>query len=309
MKIIKNLNEIKDNSKPCSITIGNFDGMHKGHRELIERTVDLAKKSNLIPTVMSFDPLPEEYFNIPNFFRLMEDNDKIDAFNELGIKQIILLPFTKEFSQIEANDFIFDILLKKLNTKIITIGEEFRFGYKRKGDLKLLNQYHQKKFLLFKIDILSIDNNKIGSSYIRKLLIDGKINKANQLLRKPFVISGAVMDGEKRGRKLGYPTANIEIYKSYPINGIFLVEVSIDDKDKHHGLASIGNKPTFSGKNDVLEVFIFDFDSDIYKKNLKVYFIEKIREQIKFKNENDLKTQMNEDYKKAIQILNKINGL
>ena len=160
-----------------------------------------------------------------------------------------------------------------------------------------------------KINEITIDNNKIGSSYIRKLLIDGKINKANQLLRKPFVISGAVMDGEKRGRKLGYPTANIEIYKSYPINGIFLVEVSIDDKDKHHGLASIGNKPTFLGKNDVLEVFIFDFDSDIYKKNLKVYFVEKIREQIKFKNENDLKTQMNEDYKKAIQILNKINGL
>lgn len=309
MKIIKNLNEIKDNLKPCSITIGNFDGIHKGHLELITKTVDLAKKSNLIPTVMSFDPLPEEYFNIPNFFRLMEGDDKIDAFNELGVKQVILLPFTKDFSQIEAENFIFDILLKKLNTKIITAGEGFRFGYKRKGNLKLLNQHHQKNFLLFTVDILSIDNNKIGSSYIRKLLINGQINKANQLLRKPFTISGPVIDGEKRGRNLGYPTANIEIYKSYPINGIFLVEVLIDGRDKHHGLASIGNKPTFSGKNDVLEVFILDFDSDIYKKNLKVYFIEKIREQIKFKNENDLKTQMNEDYKKAIQILNKINGL
>tara|TARA_B100000902_G_C27300735_1_gene912644 strand:- start:1122 stop:2045 length:924 start_codon:yes stop_codon:yes gene_type:complete len=307
MKIIKNLNKIKDNPKPCSITIGNFDGIHKGHRELIMQTVNLSKKYNLIPTVMSFDPFPEEHFNVPNFFRLMNHDDKIDAFNELGIKQVILLPFTKEFSQIEAERFISDILIKKLNTKKITVGEEFKFGYRRKGDWQLLNQ--NKKFSLSKIDILSIANNKIGSSYIRKLLIDGEINQANQLLKKPFAITGIVVHGEKRGRKLGYPTANIEIYKSHPINGIFLVEVLIDNKDKHHGLASIGNKPTFSGKNDVLEVFIFDFDSDIYKKNLKVYFIEKIREQIKFKDGKNLKIQMNKDYKNAIQILNKINGL
>ena len=147
MKIIKNLNEIKYNIKPCSITIGNFDGMHKGHRELIINTVSLSKEYNLIPTVMSFDPFPEEYFNAPNFFRLMNYNDKIDAFNELGIKQVILLPFTKEFSKIEAERFISDILIKKLNTKKITVGEEFKFGYRRKGNWQLLNQ--NKNFSLF----------------------------------------------------------------------------------------------------------------------------------------------------------------
>ena len=307
MKIIKNLNEIKGDIKPCSITIGNFDGIHQGHRKLIINTVNLSKEHNLIPTVMSFDPFPEEYFDTPNFFRLMNHNDKIDTFNELGIKQVILLPFTKEFSQIEAEIFISDILIKKLNTKKITVGEEFKFGYRRKGNWQLLNQ--NKNFSLSKIDILSIADNKIGSSYIRKLLIDGEVSQANQLLSKPFTISGVVVHGEKRGHKLGYPTANIEICKSHPINGIFLVEVLIDNKDKHHGLASIGNKPTFSGKSDVLEVFIFNFDSDIYKKNLKIYFIKKLREQIKFKNEKDLKIQMNEDYKKAIQMLNEINGL
>ena len=310
MKIFNSLNDIPDNHGPSSITIGNFDGLHIGHIELLKNTIVLAKANNTIPVVLTFNPMPEEYFQNEYFFRLMNNTEKLGFIEDYGIEEIILIPFNEEFSKMDENRFIEEVLVKKLNAKHIIVGNDFRFGHKRIGDVKLLESYgHDKGIEVTIVNLIEISGKKISSTGIRKLLISGKISEANNLLGKPFSIQGKIIHGEKVGRELGYPTANIEIYKSYPINGIFLVEVLHGNSDKLYGLASIGNKPTFSGTNDVLEVFIFNFKLDIYGETIKVIFLEKIRDQIKFNTKEELIDQMKNDHHIALNILREQNEL
>ena len=302
MIIIKDINNIEKTTSNNCISIGNFDGMHKGHIELVKETVRIAKENNLVPTVLTFDQMPEEYFKANDFFRLMEMSDKYKVFEKLGIEQVIVIPFDKSFSEINENIFIKEILIEKLSLKYLIVGKDFKFGYKRMGNIELLQKYSELGgYNLLSFDLVKLSSDKISSRDIRILIKNGKIKEANQLLAVPFSLSGKVIHGEKRGRRLGYPTANIEIYKSYPINGIFLVNILFEDK-KLFGLASWGNKPTFSGIDHVLEVNILDFKSDIYGKQLKVIFIDKIRDQIKFDNQDELIEQMNKD-KKTAEIL------
>jgi len=302
MIIIKDINNIEKTTSNNCISIGNFDGMHMGHIELVKETVRIAKENNLVPTVLTFDQMPEEYFKANDFFRLMEMSDKYKVFEKLGVEQVLVIPFDKSFSEINENIFIKEILIEKLSLKYLIVGKDFKFGYKRMGNIELLQKYSELGgYNLLSLDLVKISSDKISSRDIRILIKNGKIKEANQLLAVPFSLSGKVIHGEKRGRRLGYPTANIEIYKSYPINGIFLVNILFEDK-KLFGLASWGNKPTFSGIDHVLEVNILDFESDIYGKQLKVIFIDKIRDQIKFDNQDELIEQMNKD-KKTAEIL------
>lgn len=302
MIIIKDINNIEKTTSNNCISIGNFDGMHKGHIELVKETVRIAKENNLVPTVLTFDQMPEEYFKANDFFRLMEMSDKYKVFEKLGVEQVLVIPFDKSFSEIKENIFIKEILIEKLSLKYLIVGKDFKFGYKRMGNIELLQKYSELGgYNLLSLDLVKISSDKISSRDIRILIKNGKIKEANQILAVPFSLSGKVIHGEKRGRRLGYPTANIEIYKSYPINGIFLVNILFEDK-KLFGLASWGNKPTFSGIDHVLEVNILDFESDIYGKQLKVIFIDKIRDQIKFDNQDELIEQMNKD-KKTAEIL------
>ena len=302
MIIIKDINNIEKITSNNCISIGNFDGMHKGHIELVKENVRIAKENNLVPTVLTFDQMPEEYFKANDFFRLMEMSDKYKVFEKLGVEQVLVIPFDKSFSEINENIFIKEILIEKLSLKYLIVGKDFKFGYKRMGNIELLQKYSELGgYNLLSLDLVKISSDKISSRDIRILIKNGKIKEANQLLAVPFSLSGKVIHGEKRGRRLGYPTANIEIYKSYPINGIFLVNILFEDK-KLFGLASWGNKPTFSGIDHVLEVNILDFESDIYGKQLKVIFIDKIRDQIKFDNQDELIEQMNKD-KKTAEIL------
>ena len=302
MIIIKDINNIEKTTSNNCISIGNFDGMHKGHIELVKETVRIAKENNLVPTILTFNQMPEEYFKANDFFRLMEMSDKYKVFEKLGVEQVLVIPFDKSFSEIKENIFIKEILIEKLSLKYLIVGKDFKFGYKRMGNIELLQKYSELGgYNLLSLDLVKISSDKISSRDIRILIKNGKIKEANQLLAVPFSLSGKVIHGEKRGRRLGYPTANIEIYKSYPINGIFLVNILFEDK-KLFGLASWGNKPTFSGIDHVLEVNILDFESDIYGKQLKVIFIDKIRDQIKFDNQDELIEQMNKD-KKTAEIL------
>ena len=302
MIIIKDINNIEKITSNNCISIGNFDGMHKGHIELVKENVRIAKENNLVPTVLTFDQMPEEYFKTNDFFRLMEMSDKYKVFEKLGVEQVFVIPFDKSFSEINENVFIKEILIEKLSLKYLIVGKDFKFGYKRMGNIELLQKYSELGgYNLLSLDLVKISSDKISSRDIRILIKNGKIKEANQLLAVPFSLSGKVIHGEKRGRRLGYPTANIEIYKSYPINGIFLVNILFEDR-KLFGLASWGNKPTFSGIDHVIEVNILDFESDIYGKQLKVIFIDKIRDQIKFDNQDELIEQMNKD-KKTAEIL------
>ena len=307
MEIIDNLQNLKNLDGRSVVTIGNFDGVHAGHRELINEALALANVNNMNPVVLTFDPLPEEFFERKGFFKLMPIADKLEYFRTAGIKTVIKVPFSKKFSATSAPTFIQEILINKLQTKYLIVGEDFKFGRNREGNYNTLS--NEKKFKTKIVSVIKDSDMKISSSMIRDLIVAGDIEKANGYLINEFAMDGYIVHGEKMGRKLGYPTANIEICKSFPINGIFLVKVVIENTEVKFGLASIGNKPTFSGKKDLLEVFIFDYNSDIYGKKMKVYFFEKLRNQIKFKDENDLIRQMNHDSANARNMLKAKYGL
>ena len=307
MKIIDDLQKLDTLGNKSVVTIGNFDGIHAGHRELIKKTLSLSNEVSIRSVVLTFEPLPEEFFKRKNFFKLMTTTDKLDYFRGAGVDTVIKIPFTKEFSEIAASTFISDILIDKLQTQKLIIGKDFKFGRNREGNYDTLT--NEKRFETNIVSIVKEYDEKISSSMIRELIVDGEIEKANSYLINKFAIDGYIVHGEKMGRKLGYPTANIEICKSFPISGIFLVKVVIEDTQDKFGLASIGNKPTFSGKKDLLEVFIFDFDSDIYGKKIKVYFYEKLRNQIKFDSVSELIKQMDDDSTSAKRILEAKYGL
>ena len=307
MEIIDNLQNLKNLDGRSVVTIGNFDGVHAGHRELINEALALANVNNMNPVVLTFDPLPEEFFERKGFFKLMPIADKLEYFRTAGIKTVIKVPFSKKFSETSATTFVQEILINKLQTEYLIVGEDFKFGRNREGNYNTLS--NEKKFKTKIVSVIKDSDMKISSSMIRDLIVAGDIEKANGYLINEFAMDGYIVHGEKMGRKLGYPTANIEICKSFPINGIFLVKVVIENTEVKFGLASIGNKPTFSGKKDLLEVFIFDYNSDIYGKKMKVYFFEKLRNQIKFKDENDLIRQMNHDSANARNMLKAKYGL
>ena len=307
MKIIDDLQKLDTLRNKSVVTIGNFDGIHAGHRELIKKTLSLSNDVNISSVVLTFDPLPEEFFKRKNFFKLMTITDKLDYFRRAGVDTVIKVPFTRDFSEIAASTFISDILIDKLQTQKLIVGKDFKFGRNREGSFDTLA--NEKRFETKIVSIVKEYDVKISSSMIREFIVDGDIEKANSYLMNKFAMDGYIVHGEKMGRKLGYPTANIEICKSFPISGIFLVKVVIEDTQDKFGLASIGNKPTFSGKKDLLEIFIFDFNSDIYGKKIKVYFYEKLRNQIKFDSESDLIKQMDNDSASAKKILKAKYGL
>ena len=315
MKIYKGLSSFDRFEVRTNITIGNFDGFHSGHRKLLDETCKNSNSDDHL-TAITFDPMPEEFFKKKGFFRIISTEDKVKIFSESGFESLILITFDESFSKITAKDFIEKVLIKKLNINSLTVGSNFRFGHKRLGDINLLKTYAEDKkeaknsdYGKFYLNITNLkkisapNNSVVSSSHIRKLIINGRFRDANKLLKNQVSITGKVIHGEKRGRGLGYPTANINIYNFYPINGIFLVKVFVKDEQKRFGLASWGNKPTFSGSGNCLEVYIFDFSDDIYDEEIKIVFLDKLRDQIKFDSKEKLINQMDYDYQNALKII------
>ncbi len=297
MKIVKNINDIS--STPKAITIGNFDGVHKGHQELLNQTRKIARENNLESLIFTFDKFPREIFNPKDFHRLYNNENKESFFKSYEIDTMLSIDFN-EIMNVDAERFCEDILIDQLNLKFLVIGDNFRFGKNRSGDTNLLKNYQDdRSFELIIPDSVLYKNESISSSRIRNFLQEGDINAANECLGKEYMISGTVVSGEKLGRKLGYPTANISLDHDYPLDGVYLTKTILDKKN-YLSLTSIGDKPTFNGSEKLLEVFILDFDKDIYGEKLEICFLEEIRKQIKFNNQDELIKQMNEDYKYAI---------
>ena len=297
MNIIQNIAEVTN--RPKAITIGNFDGVHKGHQSLIKTTRNIAVTNGLESLVFTFSKLPEEVFNKEDFNRLNDNSLKSSYIEKFNIDTILSIDFN-EIKEYSAEFFCEQILIKKLNAKYLVIGHNFKFGKNREGDINKLKKYHDKGcFELIMPELEQYDNKNISSTRIRSLLKEGNFSEAKECLGKNYELHGIVTSGEKLGRKLGYPTANIALNHNYPLNGVYLSTIMINGK-YHSALSSIGNKPTYDGKEKLLEVFIMNFNEDIYGKYVKVFFHEKIRNQIKFNNQDDLIKQMNEDHKYAI---------
>ena len=285
--------------KRSAIAIGNFDGVHKGHQKVFQRTKKFSQKNKIKFGILTFTPLPVMFFNkkIKNY-RLISENQKLKLFEKYGVDFIINIKFNRNFSKIHAETFVEKIIYKKINPQFISVSNNFRFGRKREGDVNLLKKFSYKyDYRLLNIIAFKYKGIIVSSTRIRKSLQNGKIHLANELLSRTWFVDGLVKKGKKLGRELGYRTCNIRI-KNYilPKIGIYVVKVLIENNKKtYSGVAYLGSRPTFGGKEVFLEINLFGIKKNLYKKKLKVYFLKFIRGDQKFKNSAKLIRQMNKD--------------
>ena len=302
VRLYKNFN-ISKNHKGSIILIGNFDGVHLGHQKLFKLAKSYKKKYDLKIGVINFDPMPKMFFNrsLKNF-RLSSIDQKVNLLNNLGVDFIVTKKFDKIFSKIKSINFIKNILANKLKAKFIFVSNNFRFGNKREGDVKfLIKNEIEYNYQVIKPKPLLINKKIVSSSLIRNYLEDGYLEKANKLLDRKWSIEGMVQKGRKVGKKIGFPTCNIDI-KDYVLAkpGVYAVRVLRKNNLKIlKGIANLGFRPTFNQKKILLEVHLFNFSGNLYNKHLSVEFLKFIRKEKKFKNINKLKSQIKLDLKIA----------
>jgi len=298
VKIIRNTNL---RQLPCIVTIGNFDGVHLGHQALLTEVKKRAHDLKLESAVITFEPNPKDYFsqNKPQT-RISSLREKIELFNEIKIDRVHIIKFNQEFSKVTANEFI-SVLIKQLKVKEIVVGEDFCFGRGREGGIKQLSASSMK--LNIKNKIL-MDGKRISSTLIRNLLANDKLDQANKYIGRPYSISGKVVHGEKRGRKIGFPTANIHMrHNRPPLKGVFAVKFQ-----NHFGVANLGIRPSIKGEKKLqLEVHLLNFSSDLYGQHVSVIFLKKLRDEKKFKSLDELKEQIKLDVIKAKLFFDKKN--
>ncbi len=302
IKIYKNFNIIKHHKRSI-ILIGNFDGLHLGHQKLFKLAKNFKKKYSLNIGVLTFEPMPKMFFNnnLSNF-RISNQKQKINLLKKHNVDFVIIKRFNKKFSKVKSTNFIKNILVSKLQAKFIFVSNNFRFGNRREGDVKQLIKYEKIfNYKIVKPKPLSKNKKIISSSLIRKLLMKGKIKKANEFLNREWSIEGMVKKGRQLGKKIGFPTANIDI-KDYIIakTGVYAVKVKKYGTNKFiRGIANLGYRPTFNQKKILLEVHLFNFSKNLYNKYLTVNFLKFIRKEKKFKNVSELKKQIKIDISKA----------
>jgi len=298
VKLYKNFN-INKNHKGSIILIGNFDGVHLGHQKLFKLAQSYKKKYSLRIGVINFDPMPKMFFNqsLKNF-RLSSIDQKIDLLDNLGVDFIATKKFDRTFSKTKSINFIKNILYQKLNAKFIFVSNNFRFGNKREGDVNLLIKNEKKyKYKVVEPKPLSVKQKVVSSTLIRNLLENGFLEKANKLLGRNWSIVGIVQKGRQIGKKIGFPTCNISI-KDYVLAkpGVYAVKVLRKNNSKYiKGIANLGYRPTFNQQKILLEVHLFNFSGNLYNKYLSVEFLKFIRKEKKFKNVDQLKTQIQTD--------------
>ena len=302
VRLYKNFN-INENHKRSIILIGNFDGVHLGHQKLFKLAKSYKRKYNLKIGVINFDPMPKMFFNksLKNF-RLSSIDQKVNLLNNFGVDFIITKKFDKTFSKIKSINFIKNILSNRLKARFIFVSNNFRFGNKREGDVKFLVQHQEKyNYQVVKPKPHLIDKKIVSSSLIRSYLEKGFLERANKLLSRKWCIDGMVQKGRQVGKKIGFPTCNIDI-KDYVLAkpGVYAVRVFRKNNFKIlKGIANLGYRPTFNQKKILLEVHLFNFSGNLYNKHLSVEFLKFIRKEKKFKNINKLKSQIKLDLKIA----------
>ena len=294
---------IQKKHKGSIVLIGNFDGLHQGHQKLFKLAQSYKKKYNLKIGVINFDPMPKMFFNkkLKNF-RLSNNTQKIKLLNKFKVDFVITKKFDKKFSKTKAFDFIIEILDKKLNSKFIFVSNNFKFGYQREGNVNLLIENEKTyNYKVVKPKPLSKDKKIVSSSLIRNHLENGFLEKANKLLGRNWTIEGIVQKGRQVGKKIGFPTCNIDI-QDYVLAkpGVYAVKFLRKNNTKClRGIANLGFRPTFNQKKILLEVHLFNFSGNLYNKLLSVEFLKFIRKEKKFKNVNQLKAQIKSDLKIA----------
>ena len=291
------------------VTIGTFDGVHKGHQIIINRINEIAKKQALESVVLTFDPHPRHViYPDDQELRLIHTlEEKIEALSKTGVQNLVLHKFTKEFSRTESVNFIRDFLVTKLNMKYMVVGFDHHFGKNRQGTFdNLIELSDAYGFKIEKIKPQNIGEVTISSTKIRNAILEGDCKKANAYLSANFSITGKVVQGNKIGSSIGYPTANIEIenqWKILPKNGVYAVKIALKNQE-YFGMLNLGNRPSISDDSFAIEVHLFDFNAIIYNEELKIEFIQRIRDEQQFSDLEKLKSQLKIDAINCKQIFN-----
>ncbi|QQS36285.1 MAG: bifunctional riboflavin kinase/FAD synthetase [Ignavibacteriales bacterium] len=307
MKIYEDLSRVTKDKKTV-ITLGTFDGIHCGHRKILETVKSKAVSINGRSFLITFNPHPRYVLSGNNRPGLLTTHrEKIDLLKSSGIENILVINFTPEFSQLSPESFVKDFMVEGLGLSEIIIGTDHHFGKGRGGDIQTLKEMgNHYGFVVDSVEPLSIDGEIVSSTKIRKAISEGDILKANKFLGRKYSFSGRVVEGDKRGRKLGFPTANIKMESSeklLPALGIYVVEFILSDI-KYYGLLSVGKRPTFYASGETIpEVYVFDFDHEIYGSFVTVNLIERLRGEEKFSSAEELISQMNKDKENGLKIL------
>ena len=299
MKIALGPRSLRLPPEGCVATIGNFDGVHLGHRAVIERLSLEGKRLGVPVLVVLFEPQPLEFFN-PDLAppRLMRLREKIDRLSELPIDQVLVLRFNRKLAGMSPEAFIDEILIQALRLRFLVIGDDFRFGLGRRGDFRLLRETgHQAGFEVADTPSVMTAGHRISSTLIREALMAGNLDLAATLLGKPYEVCGRIIHGEKRGRTLGFPTANLKMQRRQtPVKGVFAVTMRGVGQNPLPGVANVGKRPTVAGDSaTLLETHLIDYHGDLYGRRVEVEFHAKIRDERRFADLDELRTQIEQD--------------
>ena len=286
-------------TKPSVVTIGTFDGVHLGHTAILNQLVEAAEKDNLESVLLTFFPHPRMVLQKESSVRLINTiKEREEIIEQTGISNLIIHPFTKEFSRLSALDFVRDILVNQLHIKKIIIGYDHQFGRNRNATIDDLKEFGKTyDFEVVEISAQQLQNVSISSTKVRKALKEGDVQTANKYLGYPFMLSGKIVKGKGIGKTLEFPTANLSVeedYKLIPKNGVYLVQSIISEKEVF-GLTNIGTNPTVGGIHKTIETYFLDYSANLYNKNMHLKFITRIRDEEVFKSINELKSAINKD--------------
>jgi riboflavin kinase/FMN adenylyltransferase len=308
MNIFRDIDDIKRDDKTV-VTIGTFDGVHLAHRQIIDRVLDLSKQNNSRSFIVTFEPHPQEVLKTktPDIKLLTSLEEKLRLFEKAGIQNVLVINFTMDFSKTTAREFYLEYVYGKIGLSDLVVGYDHLFGRNREGDFQtLLGLGKEFGFKVHKVEEIDVDGRPVSSTRIRQALAEGKIEEANKLLGYEYSFDGIVIEGDKVGRTIGYPTVNLKFVKPnkvMPNDGIYCVKV-IYIGETYYGMMYHGLRPTLSeGVKRALEVHIFDFDKTIYGEKLTVSFLTKLREDKKFNSKEELIKQINEDKENSLKFL------
>jgi riboflavin kinase/FMN adenylyltransferase len=307
MRLLRGFQNLRPDRRGRAVTIGNFDGLHRGHRAVIEHLCERAAEQDLTTTVVTFEPTPDEYFDPDHApARLQRFRDKLVSMQALDIDQVLCLRFNHELARLTAAEFVDRILVKGLGVIFLMVGDDFRFGRGREGDLDFLRAAGRRAgFEVNGTRTYRDSEERISSTLIREALARGDISRVEALLGRPYRICGRVARGRQQGRTIGFPTANIRLHRLVsPVRGVFVVKIVGLGKDTINGVANIGTQPTVNGVEFVLEAHLFDFNQDIYGRHLRVEFCKKLRDEKKFDSFELLRQQIALDVQQARQYFN-----
>lgn len=308
MELIRGLHNLRPRHHGSVATIGNFDGVHLGHQAVLGQVADRAETLKLPATVITFEPQPQEYFchgRVPP--RLTRFREKYRALRRFSVDRVLCLDFNTALAELSAETFIRKVLVEGLGVRYLVVGDDFQFGCGREGDFEtLLAAGRQHGFEVAHMHTFIIAGERVSSTRVREALRDGELGLAEQLLGRPYRMSGRVAHGDKRGRSIGFPTANIFLHRKVaPIEGVFAVEMFGIDGEPVPGVANLGTRPTVDGSRSLLEVHLFDFSGEIYGQHVHVDFLYKIREERRFDSFELLKEQIMLDSAEARQFFDK----